>query len=226
MQSPSIALLRDDSAAREGGYLPLWHEHVVCGTEQTFRSFCVWELTPGPWPCCVNLSRFLAGDWKLYAITWSIGMTLSKSPTCHPGTIPMPPNSAPRWNAGRGWDKVKLFSFGNWKGKIEYDVGQWFFETFTKRIRRKTKKYEECFSDFSSVRLNVLSMQHAMLVCMFSQVVILQCPIMFASSPHGDILHHVHLWTPNSSGCAERSESALCQMRTVVKGLRWTTDFV
>ncbi|CAL1130301.1 unnamed protein product [Cladocopium goreaui] len=34
-ESPSLSLLRDDSAAREGGYLPLWHEHVVYDSNAT-----------------------------------------------------------------------------------------------------------------------------------------------------------------------------------------------
>lgn len=34
-EAPSLALLRDDHAAQEGGYLPLWHEHVLYDSNAT-----------------------------------------------------------------------------------------------------------------------------------------------------------------------------------------------
>ena len=109
------------------------------------------DLDPAVWTC--PDSSLETGNCMR-----SFGMTLSQSPT-HPGTIPMPPNSAPRWNGGRDWAYSDVF---------------W---------------------------LHVLSMQHAMRFCMFSQsnYNVLECPIMLASSPHRDILHHVHLWNPNKS---------------------------
>ena len=104
------------------------------------------DLDPAVWTC--PDSSLETGNCMR-----SFGMTLSQSPT-HPGTIPMPPNSAPRWNGGRDWA---------------------YFDVFW---------------------LHVLSMQRAMRFCMFSpsNYNVLECPIMLASSPHWDILHHVHLW--------------------------------
>ena len=75
MQSPALSLLRDDSAAREGGYLPLWHEHVVCGTKQIGRCFLCFKVNTATLTLR-ELVQIAAGDWKLDAI-WNDFVTVA-----------------------------------------------------------------------------------------------------------------------------------------------------